>query len=451
MTTPDTRPDPRFWKQLELVNEALPEGASAAAGPEGAGPGSAVAPRFAYLAGHILVRAPDVSRAIEIVERAEPEEGDVHVSWPSVDGQERVATRRLALGRRNVFRALEALEREKVHATLVHLVSVSGVNLCPGDEPVPASAPVTPPSGPRAHGANVTVTVMDTGLVHDYLAHAWLDASTGTPNIPMVDGDVTTPAEELEQDGTIKPYTGHGTFIAGVVRRVAPATDVRVYNTFPYAGAVPEDELGLAILQTLDAHGWPDIISLSAGASTDRAQALLGLADFVTELVAHPGTVLVAAAGNDGVTDPFWPAALAGEPVNTGGDVVVSVGALREDGQGRACFSNHGSWVKVYAPGERLVNAYTSGDYLYDYPASTACRHHSPALYPGCTCVAPFSDGDKETFTGLARWSGTSFATPIIAAVIAARVSQAQVTSRQAAKDLVDGLLAVPDLSGLVQ
>ncbi|MEV0590785.1 S8/S53 family peptidase [Nonomuraea cavernae] len=450
MSTPDTRPDPRFWKQLELVNEALPEDARAAAGPEGAEPGSPVAPRYAYLAGHILVRAADVSRAIEIAERNQPQEGNVRVAWPSEDGQDRVTVRRLALGRRNVFRALEALEREKVHATLVHLVSVSGVNLCPGDEPMPAASPPMPPSGPRAHGAGVTVTVMDTGLVHDYLTHTWLDASTGTPNIPMVGGDVTTPAQELELDGTIRSYTGHGTFIAGVVRRVAPATDVRVHNTFPYAGAVPEDELGLAILQTLDTHGWPDIISLSAGASTERTQALLGLADFVTELTGHPGTVLVAAAGNDGVTDPFWPAALADEPVNAGGDVVVSVGALREDGQGRACFSNHGGWVKVYAPGERLVNAYTSGDYLYDYPASAVCRFHAPALYPGCTCLAPFSVGDKETFTGLARWSGTSFATPIIAGVLAARMSQAQVTSRQAAKDLVDGVLAVPDLSGML-
>ncbi|MCA2222138.1 S8/S53 family peptidase [Nonomuraea sp. NEAU-L178] len=162
---------------------------------------------------------------------------------------------------------------------------------------------------------------------------------------------------------------------------MAPSTDVRVHNGFPYGGAVEEDRLGLLLLQTLDTHGWPDVLSLSAGTRTNDAQALLGLADFIDELAVHPETLLVAAAGNDGESVPFWPAAFAAEAVNATGDVIVSVGALREDGLGRACFSNHGDWVTVYAPGERLINAYTSGDYEHPFvPAHVraAARRVSP-------------------------------------------------------------------------
>ncbi|MBF8189496.1 S8/S53 family peptidase [Nonomuraea sp. K274] len=446
-----TAPDARFWEQLEILNEALPDGTRAAAGPNGAAElSSEVQPRFAYLDGHILVSARDAERAVAAVERLQPGAGAVTVAWPPAADRERVSVRRLSVGSRDVCQTVELLTGENIKASLVHFLTVAGVNLCPGDEPVPSSGPLIPPVSGRDRGSNTTVAVLDTGLVHDYLDHQWLAANSGIPNIPMVQGDVTAPGDELDADGLIKPYVGHGTFIAGVLRCVAPAATVRVHNAFPYGGAAMEDELGLILLQAMEEHGWPDIISLSAGTRSNDAGVLLGLADFMDELAAHPETLLVAAAGNDGETLPFWPAAYAAEPVNASGDVVVSVGALREDGQGRACFSNHGDWVKVYAPGERLVNAFTSGPYQYGYPHRTTCRFSDPPLYPACTCVASLQDGDKATFTGLATWSGTSFATPIVAGLVAARMSQEQVSSRVAAAQLMSGLLAVPDLSGFL-
>lgn len=446
MTTPDPGGDARFWAQLDMVNAALPAGLRAVAGPEGAAPGSAVEPAYAELDGHVLVRAQDLERAGNMVADL-PGEADPRVVWPPEDDAGRVSVRRLYVGDRGARLVADTLGGQRVPATPVHLVSVAGVNLCPGDEPVPSSGPVLPAPGPRDAGAGVRVTVLDTGLVPGYLDHPWLAAGSGDPAIPAVEGDVT---DEVA-DGVIGPYTGHGTFVAGVLRSTAPAADVRVHRTFPYAGAVPEDELGLAIRDALATHGWPDIVSLSAGTRSRDAAALLGLADFMAELTLHPETVLVAAAGNDGGTDPFWPAAYAAEPVNASGDLVVSVGALREDGLGRACFSNHGGWVTVYAPGERLVNAFASGTYTYGYPHSTSCRHSDTPLYAGCTCVAAAKAGDTATFTGLAQWSGTSFATPIVAGLIAARMSEAGISSRQAAAELVSGRLSVPDLSGYLR
>ncbi|MER6262397.1 S8 family serine peptidase, partial [Streptomyces sp900105245] len=116
---------------------------------------------------------------------------------------------------------------------------------------------------------------------------------------------------------------------------------------------------------------------------------------------------------------------------------VLSVGALRADGEAEACFSNHGPWVRAYAPGERLTSALTGFDtpvpYLYQHSTYDTCRYgHGYA----CTCQFPrhtgvLSEGRESTggkpdqvmFEGLAQWSGTSFATPVVAGLVAALMS----------------------------
>ena len=58
------------------------------------------------------------------------------------------------------------------------------------------------------------------------------------------------------------------------------------------------------------------------------------------------------AAGNDGTSAKFYPAALPG---------VVAVGATSPGGTARASFSQHGSWVDVAAPGVGIVGANRTG------------------------------------------------------------------------------------------
>ncbi|KOX07542.1 S8/S53 family peptidase [Streptomyces sp. NRRL B-3648] len=307
-----------------------------------------------------------------------------------------------------------------------HVVHIA-VNACPGDEPVPV--PRTEPANPAAAEESydpataVGVLVVDTGLMHDHRSYPLLAHTTGDAQLTETDGD-----------GVLHQYVGHGTFIAGILAAVAPNTDITVRGTLNDAGAVLESEFGALLFEAVDRDGWPDIISLSAGTPSADTDGLIGLDGFMREL-RDRRTLLVAAAGNNGSDTPFWPAAYAALPEYA--DCVLSVGALRGDGESGACFTNHGPWVRVHVPGERLTSALTGFTtpvpYVYQHSTFDACRFG--ADYP-CTCRYPrhtgvLSEGRESTggkpdqvmFDGLAQWSGTSFAAPVAAGLVAARMS----------------------------
>jgi subtilisin family serine protease len=281
-----------------------------------------------------------------------------------------------------------------------HYVSIADVvGRCPAKEPTPtkSSRPEPHRTMDVAAGRGVRVVVVDTGLdPHAPKQHRWMRGVTG-------DRDPT-----IRPNGTLDEYAGHGTFIAGVVRCMAPKAEVFVKAAFHTAGASPELDLINALDEVLEQDS-PDIISLSAGTRTFAGAGLLGLTTFnETRLSQHKGVVLVAAAGNDESRVPFWPAA---------SPFTISVGALNKGWNARAKFSNHGGWVDVYAPGEDLVNAFPIGEYVYREPPNT---------------------GKREHFGNLAKWSGTSFSTPLVAGLIAARMSHTGENGRDAASALLE-------------
>jgi subtilisin family serine protease len=284
-----------------------------------------------------------------------------------------------------------------------HLVSICPTGYCPASEPEvvpPWAVPDPPPSKDRTAGEGVRVYVVDTGLDPAAPAgHTWMTGVTGE-----TDDLFTPPPQGQAPIPKIMKYGGHGTFVAGVLRCVAPAADVvvkRVLGT-PQAGAAFESDLVVALDHALAEA--PDIISMSAGTLTYDATGLLSFEVFgETRLSRLKGVAMVVAAGNNDGTRPFYPAAF---------DWTVSVGALARNWRDRASFSDHGGWVDVYAPGEDIVNAFPTGDY---------------------DCEDPPYAGEHRTFAGMARWSGTSFATPIVAGTIAARMSHTGENGRTAA------------------
>lgn len=296
----------------------------------------------------------------------------------------------------NVHDALERLDQRlgRGIATPDHVVHVCNASNCPATEPIPANTWRPEPfadSKPETDGRRAKVVVVDTGVLRRVVKdHDWLDGVTGDP-----------------EPSSVGHYRGHGTFVAGVVRAMAPASDVQIEGLLYLGGAVVESDLAPALARALDTT--PDIINLSAGTRTRNNHPLLSLQVFYEERLRHlKGTVVVTAAGNDGGRDPFWPAAFPW---------TVSVGALNTR-RSRAGYSNFGSWVDVYARGSGIVNAYPSGAYRYQEPPRKGRRASFPQ--------------------GMAAWSGTSFSTPIVSGVIAARMTWSGETARQAADALLE-------------
>ncbi len=155
------------------------------------------------------------------------------------------------------------------------------------------------------------------------------------------------------------------------------------------------------------AGGPPDIISMSFGGPVwDHAPALR------TSIAAArlAGVVLVASAGNDGVSTRQYPAAY---------DNVVAVGAVGPDGPPE--WTNYGDWVDACAPGVDLVSAFFAS---FD------------GAFPRINAT------DVDAFASWAQWSGTSFSTPVVVAALAREM----VTAPCSAADAVERIVHAPQL-----
>lgn len=271
-------------------------------------------------------------------------------------------------------------------AAAVYVMHTS--KLCAASEPaVPCGSPpqpCPPPNRAEESRYRVRLGVCDTGLLLD-LNLDWC------PWLIGVEGEEDPLGRVLPGGLRSIPYdAGHGTFVAGVARCMAPEATVYVGNHFTKSGGELEYVI-VAKLEELIATQSPHLVNLSAGTYTRNNWPLLSFSDFLRR---HGDIPLVAAAGNDSTNREFWPAAFPG---------TVAVGALGADWQNLAYFSNYGPWVDVYAPGEGLVNAFATGVYTYQEPPKRPTR---------------------QIFEGMAQWDGTSFSAPEVTGLIAAEMSR---------------------------
>jgi hypothetical protein len=280
-------------------------------------------------------------------------------------------------------------------ATPNHVATVSGYpTSCPATEAQEVYDPAPYPPACPGHGGNgVRIYVADTGFVSAATStSAWLTGVTGDPD-PSVSGN------------TILSHGGHGTFVAGVIRCMAPGAEIVVESVFDIAGSALESEFVPKLY-----HGFgygADIFNVTVSCQTRGHLSLIAFEAWMEDLRQRKGVVCVAPAGNDSNRLPSWPAAFP---------EVIAVGALATGWRSRAYFSNFGGWVDVYAPGESLRNAFPTGEF---------------------TCsVAPYT-GQIRTFSGAAQWSGTSFSTPIVTGLIAARMTRCGESAREAAAALL--------------
>ncbi len=214
-----------------------------------------------------------------------------------------------------------------------------------------------------ASGAGITVAIIDSGVDagHPFLAGRVL-AGAG-----FVPGDTGTndSADGIDSNdnGVADEMAGHGTMVAGLVARTAPQASILPVRVMDSDGVVTLFSLVQGIYYAIDQGA--QVLQVSI---TIEADALL-LADAVAEAQAA-GRLLVAAAGNESSSNPFFPAAAQGLGV---------VGVAATDTQDvRADFSNYGPWIDLAAPGVAVATTIPGGGY---------------GLADGTSFAAPFVSG----------------------------------------------------------
>lgn len=249
-----------------------------------------------------------------------------------------------------------------------------------------------PPPATRPAPAGCRVAVVDTGFADAAFRPAGLAVDHVSGILDQPDGN---------DDTHLDVAAGHATFIAGIVKRMAPDAKVETWQVLSTFGDASDSEVA-AVLQKLAAEDPPpEIVNLSFAGYSDDDTTPPAIAASLAELRAK-GVVVIAAAGNDGTCRPAWPAATDG---------VVSVAALDDDGP--AWFTNHGSWVRACAPGVDVLSRF-----FEEQP--DAADH--PADVEALARLADDAEGPALAANGWALWSGTSFSAPIVAGVVARAV-----------------------------
>jgi hypothetical protein len=269
------------------------------------------------------------------------------------------------------------------------------LGMWPFGPPAPTSEPLPTPRRARI-GTGVTIALYDTGVpIERFGALA--------PTNLVAESDIDKP--DVDADGIADlPFTGHTLAVASVVATLAPSAEVFAFRIASDGGVPTDLSAAVRVIESFAEQfprdSEPQIVLMPFGTPACDDLPPLALQMVTSSIVASGRSLIVASAGNRSSDRPFYPAAFDG---------VLAVGSLDlttdRDGSAwtsptragpRSEFSNYGSWVDAWAGGEQLVT------------------HHLAAL--------TFYEGGPS-LQGVAEVAGTSFAAPMVAALLAEGVA----------------------------
>jgi subtilisin family serine protease len=234
----------------------------------------------------------------------------------------------------------------------------------------------------------VEVAVIDTGIWRERLR----DVDDGSEidflhEFPL--------GSRAEADQYLDFDAGHGTFVTGIVKQLAPSAGITVYRAIDSDGIGNELTVACKIIEAVDKGA--RIINLSLGCQTQDDYPPIALHQAL-KYAWERGVMVVAAAGNYADTRPCWPAAFRS---------VVSVAGLAP-GMTPAQWSTRGFWVTCSAIGQGLLSWFVAG-------------RESPLV---STAPIEREDRSQQEFSAddpWAAWSGTSFASAQVTGRLAQR------------------------------
>ena len=268
-----------------------------------------------------------------------------------------------------------------------------------------------------AEGPKVVVAVFDTGLgKHPWFKGVRLDPKTkyGPIGITRADTDPEEhPSLAVPLDGIFDDASGHGTFIAGIIRQECPQAQILAVRVADGDGIILETELIGSLARLMDyveEGGTVDVLNLSFSfyhETPGQTDSISEIQDLLRQL-RQKKIVVVCSAGNEATDRPTLPADLPRTD-----DRHVSVGALNPAKHSVALFSNIGTWVDVYAPGVSLLSTVPV---KFDGGIQAGTRDDKYGRRRETLDIDDFRGG-------FGVWSGTSFAAPVVAGRIAARIA----------------------------
>ena len=201
------------------------------------------------------------------------------------------------------------------------------------------------------HGGGVIIAVLDTGIDKD---HPDLAAN-------IVDG-----WNFVDNNDNVTDLDGHGTMVSGIIAAVAN-------NGIGIAGVSPNVSIMPLKVLTTSGGSWIDLDRAIIRAADNGAKVIvmsLGgkytvlspATEAAIEYANRKGCILVAAAGNDNSSEPFYPAAY---------EEVIAVSAIDQNDE-KAGFSNFGNYIDFCAPGVNILTTWKDGSYAYGSGTSFA-------------------------------------------------------------------------------
>jgi hypothetical protein len=181
-------------------------------------------------------------------------------------------------------------------------------------------------------GQGVIVAVLDTGIAFNPVL------------LPVIRGGNFTTNDPIERTNP-QDFHGHGTHVAGIVRGTAPASTILAIKVLGGNRSVSASVASAnGIKAAVDAGA--RVLNLSYGGSDyDEMEAR------AIQYARSREVVVVAAAGNEGNSNPWYPAFLPN---------VIAVGNIAENNR-RHFSSNFGPWVDISAPGVEILSTIPNG------------------------------------------------------------------------------------------